>query len=46
MASASVPRVKKRILDLTLSTLAPRVRRITAEADSAGVNRIMDELSA
>ena len=46
MAASSLPRVKKRILELSLSAIAPRVRRITAEADPAGVERVVDELSS
>lgn len=45
MSPASLPRVKKRILDLTFSALQGKVRRITALADPARVRRVVDELS-
>ena len=46
MSPASLPRVKKRILDITFSALQGKVRRITALADPAKVKKVVDELSA
>ncbi len=45
MSPASLPRVKKRILDLTYSTLQGKVRRITALADPAKVRKVVDDLA-
>ena len=42
MASASLPRVKKRILDLNLSVISGRVRRITSESDPVKVKSLVD----
>jgi len=44
MSPASVPRVKKRILELNLSAISGRVRRITSESDPARVRAIVDDL--
>jgi phosphotransferase system enzyme I (PtsI) len=44
MSPAALPRVKKRILDITFSALQGKVRRITALADPAKVKRVVDEL--
>lgn len=46
MSPASLPRVKKRILDITFSALQDKVRRITTLADPANVKRVVDELSS
>jgi phosphotransferase system enzyme I (PtsI) len=46
MSPSSLPRVKKRILDITFSALQAKVRRITALADPAKVKKVVDELSA
>ena len=46
MAPASLPRVKKRILDITFSALQGKVRRITTLADPAKVKKFVDELSS
>jgi phosphotransferase system enzyme I (PtsI) len=45
MSPASLPRVKKRILELTYSALQGRVRRITTLADPAKVRKVVDELA-
>ncbi len=45
MSPASLPRVKKRILDLTYTALQGKVRRITALADPAKVRKVVDELA-
>ncbi len=46
MSPASLPRVKKRILDITFSTLQDKVRRITTLADPAKVKKVVEELSS
>jgi phosphotransferase system enzyme I (PtsI) len=45
MSSTSLPRVKKRILDLNLSAITGRVRRITAESDPVKVREIVEDLA-
>ena len=45
MASTALPRVKKRILDLTLSAISGRVRRITSESDPGRVKAVVEELN-
>ncbi len=45
MAPASLPRVKKRILDLNLSAITGRVRRVTSEADPIRLRGLLEELS-
>ena len=45
MASTALPRVKKRILDLTLSAISGRVRRITSESDPGRVKSIVEDLN-
>jgi phosphotransferase system enzyme I (PtsI) len=45
MAPSSLPRVKKRILDLNLSAITGRVRRITSESDPVRLRAFLDELS-
>ena len=45
MAPTSLPRVKKRILDLNLSAIAGRVRRVTSESDPARLRGLLEELS-
>ncbi len=45
MSAASLPRVKKRILNLNLSAVSGRVRRITAEADPHRLKDLVAELS-
>jgi len=45
MAPASLPRVKKRILELNLASLSGRVRRITAESDPQRLKALLDTLS-
>ena len=45
MAPTSLPRVKKRILDLNLSAIAGRVRRVTSESDPARLRHLLDELA-
>ncbi len=45
MSSTSLPRVKKRILELNLSAISGRVRRITSESDPARVRAIVEELA-
>ncbi|MBY0509536.1 MAG: phosphoenolpyruvate--protein phosphotransferase, partial [Rhodospirillaceae bacterium] len=42
MASSSLPRIKKRILDLNLSVISGRVRRITSESDPVKVKSLVD----
>ena len=42
MASSSLPRVKKRILELNLSVISGRVRRITSESDPVKVKSLVD----
>lgn len=42
MAPSSLPRVKKRILDLNLSVISGRVRRITSESDPVKVKSLVD----
>lgn len=44
MSSNSLPRVKKRILELNLSAISGRVRRITSESDPARVRAIVEDL--
>ena len=41
----SLPRVKKRILELNLSAISGRVRRITSESDPDRVRAIVEELA-
>jgi phosphotransferase system enzyme I (PtsI) len=45
MASTALPRVKKRILDLTLSAISGTVRRITSESDPGRVKAVVEELN-
>ncbi len=45
MSPASLPRVKKRILEVTYSALQGKVRRITTLADPAKVRKVVDELA-
>ena len=45
MAPASIPKVKKRILELNLSAITGRVRRITAESDPARIRGLLDEMT-
>ncbi len=45
MAPASVLKVKKRILDLNLTAITGRVRRITAESDPTRIRELLDTLS-
>jgi phosphotransferase system enzyme I (PtsI) len=45
MSAASLPRVKKRILNLNLSAISGRVRRITSEADPRRLKDLVAELS-
>ncbi len=44
MSANSLPRVKKRILDLNLSAISGRVRRITSESDPARVKAVVEDL--
>jgi phosphotransferase system enzyme I (PtsI) len=44
MNPASLPRVKKRILDLNLSSISGDVRRITAEPDPERLKAFVDTL--
>jgi phosphotransferase system enzyme I (PtsI) len=44
MNPASLPRVKKRILDLNLSAISGRVRRLTAESDPQRLKDFVDSL--
>jgi len=44
MSSNSLPRVKKRILELNLSAISGQVRRMTGESDPARVKAIVEEL--
>jgi phosphotransferase system enzyme I (PtsI) len=44
MNPASLPRVKKRILDLNLASISGRVRRITAESDPQRLKAFVDTL--
>jgi phosphoenolpyruvate-protein phosphotransferase (PTS system enzyme I) len=44
MNPASLPRVKKRILDLNLAAISGRVRKITAESDPARLKAFVDTL--
>ena len=44
MSATSLPRVKKRILDLNLSAISGRVRRITSESDPARVKAVVEDL--
>ena len=44
MNPASLPRVKKRILDLNLASISGRVRRITAESDPQRLRAVVDTL--
>ena len=44
MSANSLPRVKKRILDLNLSAISGQVRRMTRESDPARVQAIVDTL--
>ena len=44
MSATSLPRVKKRILELNLSAISGRVRRITSEPDAARTRALVDEL--
>jgi phosphotransferase system enzyme I (PtsI) len=45
MNPASLPRVKKRILDLNLSSISGQVRRMTAESDPARLKAFVDSLA-
>ena len=45
MSATSLPRVKKRILELNLSAISGRVRRITSESDPGRVKSIVEELN-
>ena len=45
MSSTSLPRVKKRILELNLSAISGRVRRITSESYPGRVKDIVEELN-
>ena len=45
MAPASVPKVKKRILELNLAAITGRVRQITAESDPARIRTLLDEIA-
>jgi len=45
MTPASLPRVKKRILDLNLSAISGRVRRVTSEADPQRLRAVLDALA-
>jgi phosphotransferase system enzyme I (PtsI) len=44
MSSNSLPRVKKRILELNLSAISGRVRRITSESDPGRVLAVVEDL--
>jgi phosphotransferase system enzyme I (PtsI) len=44
MSSTSLPRVKKRILELNLSAISGRVRRITSESDPDRIKAVIDDL--
>jgi phosphotransferase system enzyme I (PtsI) len=46
MAPASLPKVKKRILELNLAAITGRVRRITAESDPARIITLLESISA
>ena len=46
MAPASLPKVKKRILELNLAAITGRVRRITAESDPGRILTLLDSISA
>jgi phosphotransferase system enzyme I (PtsI) len=46
MAPASVPKVKKRILELNLTAVTGKVRRITAESDPSRIAALLDTLAA
>jgi hypothetical protein len=45
MAPASLPRVKKRILELNLTAVTGKVRRITSESDPARILALLDAIS-
>ncbi len=45
MAPASLPKVKKRILELNLTAVTGKVRRITAESDPARISNLLDSLA-
>jgi phosphotransferase system enzyme I (PtsI) len=45
MAPASLPKVKKRILELNLTAVTGKVRRITAESDPARILSLIEALS-
>jgi phosphotransferase system enzyme I (PtsI) len=45
MAPTSIPKVKKRILDLNLAAITGRVRRITAESDPARIRALLDSIA-
>src|SRR5581483_9753020 len=45
MAPASLPKVKKRILELNLPAVTGKVRRITAESDPARILALLDGIS-
>lgn len=45
MNPASLPRVKKRILDLNLASVSGKVRRMTAESDPARLRAFVDTLT-
>ncbi len=45
MNPASLPRVKKRILELNLASVSGQVRRMTAESDPARLKAVIDGLS-
>ena len=45
MNPASLPRVKKRILELNLASISGQVRRMTAESDTTRLKELVDTLS-
>jgi phosphotransferase system enzyme I (PtsI) len=45
MSAANLPRVKKRILELNLSAISGRVRRITSESDPGRLKDLVAELT-
>jgi phosphotransferase system enzyme I (PtsI) len=45
MAPASLPRVKKRILDLNLTAVTGKVRRITSESDPARILSLLEAIA-
>ncbi|MCB2108445.1 MAG: phosphoenolpyruvate--protein phosphotransferase [Rhodobacteraceae bacterium] len=45
MAAGSLPKVKKRILDLNLTAISGRARRLTSESDPTKLRGMIDELA-